>query len=131
MKAHAGAYKCYLTLWKDFIWMNMSRKIKSILHTCHICQTSIYPNQHNYVDVGKIVTQSKTELLCNDFLGPLRRASRGMRNLVVCIDAFSKHVSLYAIRRPTLEAVLKVILEKYVTKYGHVRKILSNQGKQL
>ena len=52
--------------------------------------------------------------LCTDFLGPLPRAARGMRNLVVCTDAFSKYVSLYAIGRPTTEAVLQVILEKYV-----------------
>ena len=61
------------------------------------------------------------------FLGPLPRASR---DLVVCTDAFSKLVSLYAIGRPTTAAVLNVVLNKYIPKYGHVKKILSDQGKQ-
>ena len=60
----------------------------------------------------------KNELLCIDFLGPLPRAARGMRNLVVCTDAFTKNASLYAIGRPTTDAVLKIILEKYIPKYG-------------
>lgn len=128
--AHACSYKCYLTLREDFIWMNISRKIKSILRTRHTCQTSKYPTQHTYVEMGNIVTRDKNELLCTDLLGPLPRAARGMRNLVVYTDAFSKHVSLYAIGRPTTEAILKVILEKYVPKYGHVRKILSDRGRQ-
>ena len=80
--AHASAYKYYLTLREDVIWMKMSRKIKSILHTSHTCQTSKYPNQHTYVKMGNIVTHNKNKLLSIDFLG-LPHASRGMRNLVV------------------------------------------------
>ena len=106
--------------------MKMARKVKSVLRTCHTCQTAKYPNQHLYVEMGNIVMQCKNELLCIDFLGPLPRASRGMRNLVVCTDDFTKNVSLYAIGRPTTDAVLKIILEKYIPKYGHVKKILSD-----
>ena len=47
----------------------------------------------------------------------------------VCTDAFSKNVSLYAIGRPTTMAVLSVVLNKYIPKYGPVKKILSDQGK--
>ena len=52
-----------------------------------------------------------------------------MKNLVVCTDTFT-HVRLYAVGRPMMEAVLKVILDKYIPKYGQVKKILSDQGKQ-
>ena len=97
----ADAYKCYLTPREDFIRLNMARKVKSILRTCHTCQTAKYPNQHTYVEMGNIVMHGKIELLCINFLGPLPRAAQGMRNLVVCTDAFTKNVSLYAIGRPT------------------------------
>ena len=43
---------------------------------------------------------------------------------------FTKAVRLYAIRRPTTKSVLNVILRKYVPKYGQIKKILSDQGKQ-
>jgi hypothetical protein len=81
--AHAGAYRCYLVLREDFIWNNMARKIKAILKTCHACQTARHPNQHTYVEMGNIITKGKGEILCIDFLGPLPRASRGNRHLIV------------------------------------------------
>ena len=67
--AHAGAYKCYLTLREDFIWTNMARKVKSVLRTCHTSQTAKHPNQQTYVEMGNIVMHEKNELLCIDFLG--------------------------------------------------------------
>ena len=86
--AHAGAYKCYLGMRDDFVCLNMARKFKSTLRTCHICQTAKYPNQHTYVEMGNIITKNKNDLLCIDFLGPLPRAARCMKNLVVCTDAY-------------------------------------------
>ena len=47
----------------------------------------------------------------------------------MCTDAFTKNVSLYDIGRPMTDAVLKLILEKLIPKYGHVKTILSDQGK--
>ena len=83
----------------------MARKVKTVLRTCHSCQTAKHPNQHTYVEMGNIVIHGKNELLCIDFLGPLPRVARGMRNLVVCTDAFTKNVNLYAVGRPTTDAV--------------------------
>ena len=128
--AHAGAYKCYLAMREDFVWLNMARKVKAILRTCHACQTAKYPNQHTQVEMGNIVSKNKNDLICIDFLGPLPRAARGMKNLVVCTDAFTKHVSLYAIGRPTTSAVINIIINKYIPKYGPIKELLSDQGKQ-
>lgn len=69
---------------------------------------------------------TKTEMLCLNVLGPLRKASRRMRNLVVCTGAFTKDIALYAIGRSTT----KVVFEKYILNYGQIKKILTDQGKQ-
>ena len=45
---------------EDFLWLNMARKVKSILRTCHICQTAKYPK---YVEMGNIITKNKNDLL--------------------------------------------------------------------
>ena len=79
--------------------------------------------------MGNVVAMNKNDLVCIDFLGPLPRAARGMKNLVVCTDAFTKHVSLYAIGRPTTSAVVNMVLNKYILKNGPIKKILSDQGK--
>lgn len=66
---------------------------------------------------------------CVDFLGPLSWALHGMHNLMVCMYAFTKNLSLYVIGWPTTETV-EVILKKYIPHYSHVKKILSDQNKQ-
>ena len=80
-----------------------------------------------------IKTRERGELVAVDFPGPFARAIHGGTKHIhelVCIDVFTKAVRLYAIRRPTTKSVLNVILCKYVPKYGQIKKILSDQGKQ-
>ena len=81
--------------------------------------------------MGNIVARNKNYLVCIDFLGPLPRAARGMKKLVVCTDAFTKHVSLYAIGRPTTSAVVNIILNKYIPKYGPIKKYYRIRGNSL
>lgn len=67
----------------------MARKIESILCVYYDYQRAKFPNLHTYVEMGNIITQQKNELVCVDLLGPLPKGSRGMNNLVVCMDAFN------------------------------------------
>ena len=87
------------------------------------------PKSTHCVEMGNIINKNKYDLAFIDFLSPLPRASMGMKNLI-CTDVFIKHVSLYATGQPTTTAVLNVVLNKYIPKYGPVKKILSDQGKQ-
>lgn len=128
--AHAGAHRTYLVMMETFVCNNMMRKIRTILKTCHTCQTANYPNYNTCIEMGSIVTSKKGELLCIDFLGPLPRATRRMRHIIVCVDAFTKAVRLYPVQRPTTKAVLNAILKKYIPTHGPVEKILTDQGKQ-
>lgn len=46
------------------------------------------------------------------------------------IDAFSKFVKLYPLRRPTTKAVLRVLRDDYYPKYGKPTRIISDRGTQ-
>lgn len=127
---HASSLKCYLSLKEDFIVNNMYRRIRNVLKKCHECQTARYPNLHTYVEMQSIRVKERGELIAVDFLGPMPRSNRGVSNILVIIDVFTKAVRLYAITRPTTKTVLKIILTKYIPKYGRIQKILSDQGKQ-
>jgi hypothetical protein len=89
----------------------------------HVIQTSTRT-------IGNIIRKGKCEILCIDFLGPLPRASRGNRQLIVCVDAFTKFVKLYPLNRPTTKSVLNAVLRKYTEEHGAVKRILTDQGKQ-
>lgn len=129
-QAHVGPYRCYLAMKEDFVCNNMVRKVKKILKTCEACQKANYPNYHTCVEMGTINAKEKGELVCVDFLGPLPRATRGYRHIVVCTDVFTKAVHLFPVQHPTTKAVLKAVLEKYIPTVGPIKKILSDQGKQ-
>lgn len=105
--AYARQYKCYRTLRENFRWNNMARK--NILRACYKCETAKSPMMNTYVEVRNIITQQKCQMICIHFLGPLPKASRCTKNSVVCTDAFTRNVVLYAIDRPTTIAALKMV----------------------
>ena len=128
--AHASSRKCCLALQEDFIANNMHRKLSLILKRCMECQTARSPNMHTYVPMQNVIAGERGDMVAIDFLGPLPRAVRDKRHIVVCIDVFTKNVRLFAVSRPTTRAVLNVILKQYIPKHGRVKSILSDQGKQ-
>lgn len=69
------------------------------------------------------------ELVCVDLMGPLPKSRGGVVYLLVVIDAFSKHVALYALKRATTEVVLKKI-KLYITEIRKPKQILSDNGTQ-
>ena len=50
--------------------------------------------------------------------------------VIVWVDAFSKLVKLYAETRPATRAVLNITLNKYIPGHGHVKRVISDNGKQ-
>lgn len=68
--------------------------------------------------------------MCIDLIGPLPRSRGGTTQLLVALDAFSKLVRLYALKRATAKSVLRCLIEKYFTELGIPNKILSDNGPQ-
>ena len=97
---------------------------------CHEVLILYYSHQHTYAGMNNIITKGKSEILCVNFLGPLSKATWGLKHLIVCVDAFTKLVKLYAVTRPTTRSVLDVILNKYISEHGHVKRVLTDNGKQ-
>lgn len=56
-----------------------------------------------YVEMGNNTVNNKNKIIFIDFLGLLQRTMRGLQNLIVCTDVFTKNVSLYATGRPQLK----------------------------
>ena len=93
-------------------------------------QTPKAPNLHTCVPMAIVITEGKGQMIATDFLGPLPKATRRLKHIVVCVDVFTKKVSLYAIPRPTTKSVLNIILNRYIPEHGEIKSVLSDQGKQ-
>ena len=76
--------------------------------------------------MANVITEGKGQMIATDFLGPLTKATRNLKHIVVCVDVFTKKVSLYAIPRPTTKSVLNIILNKYIPQHGPIRSVLSD-----
>lgn len=62
-------------------------------------------------------------------MGPLPKGRSGVSFLVVFVDAFSKLVSLYAIKSATAKATFRC-LNKYIERVAKPKAILTDNGSQ-
>lgn len=76
--------------------------------------------------MNNIITKGKGGIFGSIFLGSLQIASRALNYLVV----FTSLVKLHAITRPTTKAVLSVLLNKYISEHGRVKRVSSRQANQ-
>lgn len=128
-KGHFGANKCFMQLKQDFFFPKMRRICRKIISSCDLCQKAkIAP--HLFGEMHSIVPNGINEVLTVDLIGPLPPSRGGMTYLLVCVDAFSKLVSLHPLKRATATAILKFLTEKYFPNIGKPKIILSDNGSQ-
>ena len=58
-----------------------------------------------------VIAEEPGELLSVDFYGPLPTSTGGVKHVFDTIDAFSKLVNLYPIKRATTAVIIKKIFE--------------------
>lgn len=126
---HFGVYKTWAALRKDLWFPNLHRRVKGILKNCQLCQSAkLTPAPSPSFEA--IIPEEKGDLLSVDYFGPLPKSRGGATYLFVCIDVYTKYVTLYPLRRATTKSSLDKILNDYVPRLGPVKRILSDRGTQ-
>jgi transposase InsO family protein len=126
---HFGARKVTPMIAYSFTWNNMDRIVRKVIASCELCQKSKHRNRKHQGEMQPIVPDGPGELVCIDLYGPLPRGQYGMEYVLVVVDAFSKFVALYALRRATARAVIRQI-QQYYLPLRRFRSILSDHGSQ-
>lgn len=70
------------------------------------------------------------DLVCIDLMGPLPVSRGGVSQLLAVVDAFTKFLKLYALRKASARAIVNRILNDYCVKIQKPRSILSDNGSQ-
>ena len=130
MYCHVGARKIFRMINDEFFVRNLRRKVQQWLHTCDVCQRVKYHQITGDAPLQAIIPEKPNELLSIDFLGPLANAAMGFKHILVCIDVFSKYVTLYPLKRATTEATINKIFNDYIPNNGKIEKIQSDHGSQ-
>ena len=71
------------------------------------------------------------EVVAADIFGPLKTTGRGNSHILVLIDHHTRWVELVAMPEPTAELVAQAIFEQWISRWGVMRALLSDDGRQL
>lgn len=126
---HFGVYKVWLALRDEVWWTNMYRRIKQRVNVCLVCQKAKISRLSNPPQM-QIVPEDKMDIIALDIYGPLVRSRGGACYIVVILNLFTKHVTLYTLKKATSRAILNRMFKEYFPTYGLVRRILQDHGTQ-
>ena len=121
---HIGSYKCFRIFNESFTYNKAIRKISRILKCCDSCQRNKYYQFSTETPPQAIIASRPNELLAIDFIGPFPTSTGGVKYILTTIDAFSKFVVLYPIKKHNGNVVISKLKNDYFEKYGKPERIL-------
>lgn len=126
---HFGKSKVLNQMREKFYWPRMQRSIRQIVAACDLCQKSKCSVTSRGL-LHSVIPDKPGELVCIDLIGPLPIGRGGVSQLLVLVDAFSKFIRLYALRRATTKAILNRFINDYITNVQKPRCVLTDNGTQ-
>lgn len=77
----------------------MRHRIKQIIRGCDVCQKTKFPNRYLEGRLQSIVDEHPGNLVTVNYYGPLPAGRGKVSYILVIIDAFSKFVKLYPLKK--------------------------------
>ena len=130
MYAHIGPLKVIKMLNDLFYNPKLAKKVRRRLASCDSCQRNNVTNQTSFSEMKNYLPERPNEISSIDFYGPLPASKGGFKYILSTIDAFSKYVVLYSLRRANTKAVINKLKKGHFPKYGKPSKIVAGHGIQ-
>ena len=129
MLCHAGSKKVYNYLKDDFDMVNMREIIKEIVKCCINCQKRKTLTTKTKESFIKQFADEPFQKLYMDFCGPFKRTLNGYQYILAIIDQFSRYISLNAVIHQDEKTARKVLLDRWIWKFGPPKEIHVDRGK--
>jgi hypothetical protein len=127
---HQGTDKCMYEISLSFYLKNLGRKVRKFVSQCDICQRAKHPSKAYEIVSGSHLPTKPGELVTLDLYGPLPTGRGGVKHLLVCLEVFSKHVTLYPLKSATTRSCLNKLRNHYFPAVVKPEIILSDHGSQ-
>lgn len=127
---HIGAKKIVRMISEDFFIKNLNHRARKLLLSCDSCQKNKILTRPCLAPMENIIPEKPGDLLSVDFFGPLPATRGNLKSILITVDAFSRFVVLYPIRRQTTKTAIRKIFDDYIPKYGKVSRIINDHGSQ-
>jgi len=126
---HAGSKKVYNYLKDDFDMVNMREIIKEIVKCCINCQKRKTLTTKTKESFIKQFADEPFQKLYMDFCGPFKKTLNGYQYILAIIDQFSRYISLNAVIHQDEKTARKVLLDRWIWKFGPPKEIHVDRGK--
>jgi hypothetical protein len=123
-----GGFKTLGKIAKSFYWPKMREEIFGFVRQCEMCQWA-KPAQDTKVGwhAASPVSEPLARLFI-DFMGPRVCSKRGNCAILV-VDAFSKFVSFFPVRKMTSQIVFDCLEGGFFQRYGIPQSIVTDNAK--
>jgi len=126
---HLGARKTLDKVASNFWWPGMRKEVFRYVRGCELCQRA-KPAQNTHVGLHSAEPSARPmEKLFVDFVGPLVRTKRGNIAILVVVDAFSKFVAFYPVRKITARVVLECLERGFFPAYGTPKYVVTDNAR--
>lgn len=124
---HLGVERTTDLIRMRFYWPRLAWDIERHIKNCGECVTRKSPCQRA-APLHQIVSSGPMDLVCIDFLS-MEPDSRGISNVLVVTDHFTRYAQAFPARDQKAITVAKILVDKYFIHYGLPARIHSDQGR--
>ena len=127
---HLGIKRTLSRVQQRFYWVNYHTSIELWIQGCVPCQARKNPPKPARAAMKQFPAGHPNQRIGIDFLGPVRRTDSGNAYILVISDYFTKWTEVFAVADMCATTVADILVNQYITRFGIVREIISDQGKQ-
>ena len=130
VSGHLGFIKTWLKVRERFYWPQVENTVRRYVQQCSTCQRRKAEPGRKKGLLQSIPTGLPMDMCAMDFLGPLRVSKNGKRWIIVFVDYASRYLITQSLVDSTAESVAQFFVYDVVLKYGAVKKVVTDKGRQ-
>lgn len=130
LAGHLGITRTRKRVKARFYWINMNTDVDNWIRKCKACQARKIPQTKYQADMQPIIADQPFELVSLDIVGPLPETHDGNKYCLTVTDHFTRWTEVYPLKKTTAETVADKFVSEFISRYGLVQRLLTDQGKQ-
>lgn len=129
MGAHQGINRTIKRVAASYFWPGFRRDVADYVDACMSCQQRKGPPTRNKkLPTLHIFGHAPNDLVALDLMGPFPRSVKGMTQILVIQDLFSKYVQTIGILDASAQSVSEAFVKHWVGPFGPPQRLLSDNG---